>query len=195
MLQGGRDGLVPSPKPFICQAAKCNLLPWLQIALPSPPIKQWYDLMRMEHATNLHVLIRLSIVLCSSEWIKAWYWCLGRVFWTRKMKAMILAAWHGLLLFSNTLGQIKHLSTRIWVFFFFLLPVKWVNDLFAVNPAVPWKIFDEHVYILMNAQKMQEVRKKTERSGDLVNVVDHRYPRRRHWSVARWPHLWFYFWS
>lgn len=85
-----------------------------------------------------------------------------------KMKGVILVAQPGLLLFSTTSDQIKHLSARI--FFFLLLPVKWVNDLFAVNPAVQWEIFDEHFYILMNTPKTQELCKKKTKERRIWSV-------------------------
>lgn len=78
-----------------------------------------------------------------------------------RIKVVMLVPQHGLLLFSTTLEHKPPLCKHL-----FLLPWKLVNDSFAVNPVVQWKIFDVHLfYIYMDIEKQGFVYKVLKKSG------------------------------
>lgn len=137
----------------------------------------------MERATNLSALIHLSILLYNSRWNKAYR--RGIDVWAGFLNKKDESDDAGcseraVTLLQHIRPDKTPLCKDLSFFFSFLLPVKWVNDLFAVNPAVQWKIFDEHVYILMNAQKTQELREETRGAGlGPRDAIDPRYPGRR----------------
>ena len=64
--------------------------------------------------------------------------------WDSRITAVMLAAQHGVFtpLYHIRIGKPPLCK------YLFLLPVKWVNDLFAVNPAVLWKIINALLFYI-----------------------------------------------